>query len=103
MAWERRRAGKGAYFYRSIKIGDSVRKVYYGRGEAAHQAAAAMERRCQDRQEAKKLLQEARAGTHEADRLAKELREWSEVLLKTWLILTGHRKCRGQWWRSQHG
>ena len=51
----------------------------------------------------KKILQEARNGTEESDQLANELREWAEVLLDTWLILTGHRKRRGQWRRTSRG
>jgi hypothetical protein len=104
MGWERRPNKLGvAYFYRSIRLGDRVKKVYYGRGEAGHEAAAALERRRKGRLEANKLLQEARNGTEESDQLANELREWAEVLLDTWLILTGHRKRRGQWRRTSRG
>lgn len=102
MGWERRPNKQGvAYFYHSIRTGDRVKKVYYGRGEAGHEAAAALERRRKGRLEAKKLLQDARNGTDESDQLANELREWAEVLLNTWLILTGHRKRRGQWRTSR--
>jgi hypothetical protein len=101
MGWERRRRGAASgYFYRSVRLGDTVKKVYCGRGEAGHEAAAVLERRRQGRLEAKKLLREARDGTDESDRLAGELREWADALLAAWLILTGHRKRRGQWRRA---
>lgn len=104
MGWEQQ--GQGAqklYFYRSVRLGDTVRKVYYGGGEAGHEAAAAQELKRKGRLEAKALLQADRNGADEADQLAAELREWAEVLLGTWLILTGHRKRRGQWRRTSCG
>jgi hypothetical protein len=104
MGWERRPNKQGAaYFYRSVRVGDRVRKLYYGRGQAGHEAAAAQELKRQGRLEAKKLLQDARKGVDEHDQLATELREWAEVLISTWLIMTGHRKRRGQWRRTSRG
>lgn len=101
MGWERRPGGPGTgYFYRSVRFGDRVRKVYYGRGEAGHAAAGELERRRNGRLEAKALLQAARNPTDESDRLATEQREWADGLLSIWLILTGHRKHRGQWRRA---
>ena len=43
-----------------------------------------------------------RNGTEEADKLATELREWGKVLLSTRLILSGYRKHRGQWRKTNH-
>jgi hypothetical protein len=101
MGWERRPNKQGvAYFYRSVRVGDTVKKVYCGRGEAGHEAAAELERRRQGRLEAKKLLRDDRTRADESDRLAGELREWADALLAAWLILTGHRKRRGQWRRA---
>ena len=103
MGWEQRTHGaKTGYFYRSVRCGDHVRKVYYGRREAGHEAAAERERRIRGRQEAAKLLWDDRNGTEEADKLATELREWGKVLLSTRLILSGYRKHRGQWRKTNH-
>jgi len=103
MGWEKRKHGaKSGYFYRSVRNGDHVRKVYYGRGEAGHEAAAERERKIQGRQEAAKLLWDDRNDTEEADKLATELREWGKVLLSTWLILSGYRKHRGQWRKTNY-
>ena len=102
MGWERRQRGPGTgYFYRSVRVGDRVRKMYHGRGPAGHEAAAAVELRRQGRLEAKKLIQDARAGADESDRLAAELRGWADAVLAAWLVLTGHRRRRGQWRASR--
>jgi hypothetical protein len=103
MGWERRQRGAKSYYYHGVRVGDRVKKVYYGRGQAAHDASAAQELKRQGRAEAKKLLADARNDTEEADQLANELREWAEALLTTWLILTGHRKRRSEWRRTKHG
>ena len=103
MGWEQRQRGPApGYYYRSIRVGGRVRKVYFGRGQAGHEAAAELEQRRQGRLEAKKLIQDERNCTEEPERLAAELREWAEVLLGAWLILTGHHRRRGQW-RMKHG
>lgn len=93
-------AGAG-YFYHSVRTAAGVRKVDYGRGTAGHETAAEVEWRRQARWEAKQILAAERSGTGEADRLAAEVREWADVLLRAWLVLTGHHKHRGQWRRKR--
>lgn len=98
MAWERRQRGpESGYLYRSVRDGDRVRKVYLGRGEAAHDEDAALERRREGRREAKRLLQSDWDGIDEAERIAAEQREWASVLLSAFMVLAGHHKRRGQW------
>ena len=41
MAWERR--DNQRYFYRSVRVGGKVKKIYYGKGPLAVAAAEAME------------------------------------------------------------
>ena len=104
MGWERRKRGPGTgYFYRSIRSAGTVRKVYYGRGTAGHEAEIEIEQRRRGRLEAKKLIEADRSGTDEADRLAIELRQWAAVLSAAWLILTGHHKHHGLWRRNTRG
>lgn len=72
------------YFYKSVRVCGRVRKVYCGRGQAGHEAAAAVELSQHGRREAKRLLATERNPTDEADRLAADLRAWAGVLLSTW-------------------
>ena len=103
MSWDRKRRGSACgYFYKCVRLPGRPHpvKIYVGRGQAGHDAAAEVEGRREGRREAKKLLQTDRDRTDEADRLAAELREWADVLLRTWLILSGFHKRRGQWRRK---
>jgi hypothetical protein len=103
MGWERRRKGPSSgYYYRSVRVGDQVRKVYLGRGEAAHAAAAELDGRRQARREAELLLKAELAEMEMANRLAAEVRAWAGGLATAWLILAGHHKHHGQW-RRTHG
>ncbi len=104
MGWERRKKGPGTgYYYSSVRIGGVVKKVYLGRGAAAHEAAAEQVARRQAGREAKQLLDAARDGADDADRLAADLRAWAAVLADVWLILTGHHRHRGEWRRTTRG
>ena len=40
MAWERRKGSRNRYYYRSIRQGRRVRKVYFGAGLAGQVAAS---------------------------------------------------------------
>lgn len=103
MGWDRKKRGaKGGYFYMSVRTPDGVKKIYYGRRTAGNLAAAAVDQRRQARLAAKKLIQQEREATAEADRLAEGLRAWAEALSAVWLVLTGHRLRRGEW-RRRHG
>ena len=101
MGWDRKKRGPGTgYFYRSVRVGDRVKKVYLGRGAAGHEAAAELDLRRRGRREAMALLRADREGVEEADQLAAELRAWAEALLAAWLVLSGHHQHRGQWRKS---
>jgi putative heme degradation protein len=104
MAWERRRKGAATgYYYRSVRVGEAVKKVYLGRGAEAREAAQLMEQQRRARNEAQCLLHESRFPSDEAGQLAIEVGEWAVGLLQVWLILTGHHKHKGQWRRARHG
>lgn len=105
MGWDHKRNGPATgYFYVSRRVPGKPHpvKVYLGRGEAAHAAAAELARRRLGRREAKRLLREAASPATEGDRLATELRAWADVLLRGWLILAGHHRHHGQW-RANRG
>jgi hypothetical protein len=104
MGWEHREGGAASgYYYRSVRDGELVKKVYLGRGEDAHQAALALQQRQASRQEAKRLLLETCFPSDEAGQLGMEVQEWAVVLLQVWLILTGHHKHKRKWRRKRHG
>lgn len=78
MAWESRRRGAATgYFYRSVRVGEVVKKVYLGRGAEAQEAAQLLEQHQRDRDEARCLLHEARFPVDEAGQLAIEVGEWA--------------------------
>jgi hypothetical protein len=87
----------------SVRTPSGVRKVYLGRRAAGHEAAAAVERRRQDRLTAIKTIQSDTAATAEADQLAAELREWTEALSSAWLVLAGYHRHHGCWRMKAHG
>jgi hypothetical protein len=104
MVWDRKKKGPSTgYYYKSVRIPGKpyLVKLYVGRGEAGHEAAIEVERRRQGRVEAEKLLEAERNSTDEVNRLAAELREWAEVLSAALLILTGHHRRRGEWWKNR--
>jgi hypothetical protein len=99
VGWDRKRKGpESGYYYRSVRTPDGgVKKLYLGRGAAAEQAAAAVERRRQEWLAAREAARAERAATAEADRLAAALREWAGLLAAAWLVLTGHHRHHGEW------
>src|SRR5207249_3293349 len=99
MGWDRKDRGpEGGYFYKSVRLPHKPYpvKVYLGRGEDAHRAAAELQRRKEGRTRARAPT----GAPAEADRLAAELSEWAATLAACWLVLTGHHYHRGEWRRG---
>lgn len=102
MGWERRQKGaSNRYYYRSVRVGGRVKKVYLGRGSAGQEAAAAMERKRLARCEAEAAVRNEQGETADADRLAGELNDWADLLSAVWLIATGHHQHHRQWRRRR--
>jgi hypothetical protein len=100
MGWERRQKGPSTgYFYRSVRVGGRVVKVYLGRGAAGQEAAAAMELKQQARRDAEAAVQEETDETADAEQLADELADWADSLSAVWLIAAGHHQHHGEWRR----
>ena len=100
MAWERR--GSRSYYYRSVREGDRVRKVYVGTGPTAEQAAEAdrrrRQRRLEERQRVSALVLELESAARFADYGREEFIQRASELLNE----TGYRYHRGSW-RKRRG
>ena len=99
MAWETRNGR--SYYYRSVRCGDEVHKVYVGSGELARIAherdvisrAAEEHRRQEERRELERL--EALCAP------VLELSEAAEILTRAHLIARGFRRHKGEWRRAR--
>ena len=95
MAWEAR--GSRAYFYRSLRQGSKVRKVYLGAGDvakqAAERAAGAKAKRTAD-QAALANFQSKLAGV---DQLVASTTEGVDLLTEATLLAIGYHQHRGTW------
>jgi hypothetical protein len=98
MGWDQKKGGR-RYYYRSVRTPDKPHpvKVYMGRGAAGHEAAAVVEQRRRDREEAKATIRDEGEATAEADRLAEELRGRAAALSELWLALCGLHHHKGEW------
>ena len=95
MAWETR--GTRPYYYKSRRIGNTVRKLYVGSGDVAKQAAAndtaAKVKRTAD-QTALAEFQTRLAGV---DQLAADVDQGVRLLTEAALLTAGFREHRGEW------
>ena len=95
MAWEQR--GGRRYYYRCVRKGDRVRKVYVGTGPAADQAAETDRRHRQQRLERKQrmsaLVLELELAARFADHGHEEFLQRATELLNE----AGYRYHRGSW------
>jgi hypothetical protein len=101
MAWEK--YGRRRYYYRSVRRGGKVNKVYYGAGPAGQLAAAVDTlRRAEQRAEANaRKAQKDRLDA--AVTLTRDLSGGCEVLAAATLLTAGyHRPSRHPWriWRD---
>jgi crotonobetainyl-CoA:carnitine CoA-transferase CaiB-like acyl-CoA transferase len=97
MALETR--GGNLYYYRSVRDGEAVRKVYVGAGEIAR-ISHESDRLRRTGQEAERERQQAALERLEA--LAApvlELSEAAEVLAQAHLVAAGYRRYQGKWRR----
>ena len=95
MAWERR--GGRAYYYRSVRDGERVKKEYLGTGEIAEALARSDEtiRRVRELGRARERAEVERLEDLAAP--ARELDEVAEVLARAHLVAAGYRRRKGEW------
>lgn len=97
MSWESR--GRQRVYYRSRRIGNTVRKVYFGAGQAAKEAAvrdaAAKAKRATDAAE----LVDFQAKLAGLDEVVAEVETGVDLLSEATLLGLGFHDHRGEWRR----
>ena len=99
MALERRNGN--LYYYRSVRDGKKVRKVYWGSGELAR---IAHEREIMNRAARQHEQQESAKELERLEALAApvlELSEAAEILARAHLIDAGYRRRKGEYRRAR--
>jgi hypothetical protein len=99
MAWERR--GKaGPYYYRYVRRGETVQKIYCGRGAAAKRLAAETAERQAARVARWRPILAEMACTRSATQLTNELAGQGLLLFEAYMLSAGfHRRPYGPWRR----
>jgi crotonobetainyl-CoA:carnitine CoA-transferase CaiB-like acyl-CoA transferase len=95
VALERRNGNP--YYYRSVRHGDKVRRVYVASGELAR---IAHEREIMNRAAEEHRLQEEKRRLEELEALAApvaELSEVAEILARAHLLAAGCHRHKGEW------
>ena len=98
MAWERRGENRH-YYYKSVRHGDKVRKVYYGKGPAAEVAAQAAELKRAVRARRTEALRRLRASYEDAAEMVDRLNREMDCIAKAVLIAAGCKEHRGEFRR----
>ena len=103
MSWDCKTRSSGLrYYYRSIRDGDRVRKVYVGRGAKAHEAARRTDERCQARQATRESLRMEAEKSALAEQRLSDLHDMAAQLFKAVLLASGCHEHRGQWRRRKY-
>ena len=79
MAWERR--GNKRYFYKSVRVGGKVKKIYFGVGPVAVAAAEGMKVARLARERRKESMRMQREQYQQADAMLVELADELDLLL----------------------
>jgi hypothetical protein len=104
MAWELRPGSPGPYYYRATRTPEGrVVKEYYGRGERAQAAAAAVARSQAQRNADHQAVQEERGRLAEPDGLMAELVGLTQLLLEATLLAKGFHRLNYGRWRKRRG
>lgn len=104
MSWIRKaRGARQGYFYRSVRDGDQVRKVYLGRGPKAAEAAQEIEQRRQSQIALREDWLREKSKTAAPEQCLAEARMIVNVLYRTVLLLAGFHEHRGQWRKRRKG
>ena len=98
MAWEKRGDSR-RYYYKSVRHGDKVRKVYCGKGSAAEIAAQTAEIKRAARTRRTEAWRRVRASYEDAANVVEQLNHETDCIVKAVLIAAGLREYRGEYRR----
>ena len=101
MAWERRRGSRNHYYYRSVRQGRRVRKVYFGAGLAGEIAASLDASVRRDREQRAAAVEESRTRYAAALEPLVQLEGCVSALLRGALASAGY-DCRHGKWRKRN-
>jgi hypothetical protein len=101
MGWDRK-GSCGLYYYKSVREGDRVRKVYLGRGPRAEAEAGQVEARRQARQAERATCRQDVAKVAAAEQALRDLKTLAGQLVQAALEGAGFHQHRGQWRRRRH-
>ena len=100
MGWDHKGRG-GPYYYRSVREGDRVRKVYVGKGEAAEEHARQVADRRQQRQADREVREAELAQVAEAEQCLHDLHVNAGQMLQAVMLSMGYHNHKGQWRRRR--
>jgi hypothetical protein len=101
MAWEKRNKGR-RYFYRSERVGERVRKVYFGAGAAASVAADRVAEERAERAEGAAALRIERDRVRPVERAVEALAAGTNLVLAAAMMSAGfYKHDRGAWRRKR--
>jgi|ERR1700730_17124162 hypothetical protein len=99
MAWEQRKNAR--YYYRSRRVGDSVRRDYMGRGQEATLSAELDLRRREQSQVDLTSWADFVSRLGKADRLLEDLTRDCRLLVSAVMLSAGYHCWNGEWRRRR--
>jgi hypothetical protein len=100
VGWETR-GDCGPYYYRSVREGDRVRKVYGGGGVMGKLIAQVDEMRRRKQEDEAEHWREERKHLEQSAAFVRELEEAAKILARAELLALGCYKRRGEWRRRR--
>lgn len=102
MGWDKKGVTGTKYYYRSIRVGMRVLKVYLGRGQdAEREAKNVQERKAEQQQQANANRQEIER-TRDAQQLSDDLFRMAVMLFKATLLTVGFYPHKSTWRRRRN-
>lgn len=87
MAWEKRRGRR--YYFRSLRVGNQVHKIYYGAGAAAQEAAREDAQRLATKETEQRAILTEMQRTQPIQQLTMEQEEKARLLFEACMLAGG--------------